>query len=416
LTETTGRYFALDSDTILDYARATPAIVAVVGDADLTAAEVGDGNLNQVFIVRSVGCPDRCVIVKQALPYLRVAGDDWPLTRARMRFEIAALTFQNELVPDRVPTVHHTDEEMSLVAMDFLADHEIMRAPLLAGRRFPLFAPHISDFLARTHFATSDLAMSGEDKKALQKKFINPALCHLQEDFVYTNPFMESEENESHPPIDDLVQEVRRDWELKMAIADVKDAYMTRAQALLHGDMHTGSIMVTDSDTKVIDPEFAFVGPIGYDLGTLFANLAINWIAQPAHTHDAAANQEMVAEMIADVWTGYAARFDQLWADHNTGDLVPSGYWDYDGGEAAFSAYRGRYLLAILHDTAGHAGCEMLRRLMGIVTVPDLETIVDPDARTEVERRVHAVARRWLLERDGFDGVDALLAVLTGGQ
>ena len=33
---------------------------------------------------------------------------------------------------------------------------------------------------------------------------------------------------------------------------------MTNAQALLHGDLHTGSVFVRDDSTKVIDPEFAF--------------------------------------------------------------------------------------------------------------------------------------------------------------
>lgn len=414
----TDPYRALDATTILAYVDQTPALRSVLGAGALTAAEVGDGNLNQVFIVRSEGhdaAPGGdAVIIKQALPYLRVAGDGWPLTRERMRFEIAALTFHNELVPDRVPTVHHSDEAMSLVAMEYLADHEVMRAPLLAGRRFPDFADHIAEFLARTHYATSDMAMSGEDKKDLQVRFINPALCRIQEDFVFTNPFMESEENEWHRGIDALVQEVRRDWDLKTAIAEIKDTYMTRAQALLHGDMHTGSIMVTSTDTKVIDPEFAFVGPIGYDLGTLFANLAINWAAQPAHNAEGEANQAMVASLITDVWNGYAERFDRLWASDNSGALVPAGYWDFDGGDAAFRAYRQRYLIGILQDSAGHAGCEMLRRLMGIVSVTDLETIEDPDARAAVERTVHAVARRWLIERASIDDIEGFLSRMTG--
>ncbi len=48
------------------------------------------------------------------------------------------------------------------------------------------------------------------------------------------------------------------------------------AQALIHGDLHTGSIMVNEQDTKVIDPEFAFYGPMGFDVGTLLANLLLN--------------------------------------------------------------------------------------------------------------------------------------------
>ena len=38
--------------------------------------EVGDGNLNLVFIVSS---PQGALVVKQALPYVRLVGDSWPL-------------------------------------------------------------------------------------------------------------------------------------------------------------------------------------------------------------------------------------------------------------------------------------------------------------------------------------------------
>ena len=39
--------------------------------------EVGDGNLNLVFIVKG---RKGIIVIKQALPYVRVVGEDWPLT------------------------------------------------------------------------------------------------------------------------------------------------------------------------------------------------------------------------------------------------------------------------------------------------------------------------------------------------
>jgi 5-methylthioribose kinase len=42
---------------------------------------------------------------------------------------------------------------------------------------------------------------------------------------------------------------------------------MNNAQALIHGDLHTGSILIKEDSMKVIDPEFAFYGPMGYDIG-----------------------------------------------------------------------------------------------------------------------------------------------------
>jgi 5-methylthioribose kinase len=34
-----------------------------------------------------------------------------------------------------------------------------------------------------------------------------------------------------------------------------KYQFLTDAQALIHGDLHTGSIMLTTADTRVIDPQ-----------------------------------------------------------------------------------------------------------------------------------------------------------------
>src|SRR5215469_5408677 len=50
--------------------------------------EVGDGNLNLVFIAEG---PDKGVVVKQALPYVRLVGESWPLPLERSWFEYNAL-------------------------------------------------------------------------------------------------------------------------------------------------------------------------------------------------------------------------------------------------------------------------------------------------------------------------------------
>ncbi|MFT5896088.1 MAG: 5-methylthioribose kinase, partial [bacterium] len=67
-----------------------------------TVQEVGDGNLNLVFIV--VGLKGS-VIVKQALPYVRLVGDSWPLPLYRAFFENCALTRQAQRTLDCVPEV-----------------------------------------------------------------------------------------------------------------------------------------------------------------------------------------------------------------------------------------------------------------------------------------------------------------------
>ncbi len=148
-------------------------------------------------------------MLKQALPYLRVAGDSWPLTRERVRFETQALLLYNQLAPGLAPQVYDQDEAMSLVVMEYLGTHEVMRKPLVERQRFPKFADHISTFMANTLFYTSDLYKTGLEKKTLQAQFINPHLNKIQEDFVFTNPYMQSPENQWNPELAAEVAAVR---------------------------------------------------------------------------------------------------------------------------------------------------------------------------------------------------------------
>ena len=101
----------------------------------------------------------------------------------------------NELAPGLAPLVYAQDEDMSLVIMEYLGKLEIMRKPLVERKNSLFFVDHISTFMARCLFFTSDLYLTGVEKKELQAKFINPHLCKIQEDFVFTNPYMESAEN-----------------------------------------------------------------------------------------------------------------------------------------------------------------------------------------------------------------------------
>ena len=156
--------------------------------------------------------------------------------------------------------VYDFDEEMSLVVMEHLKRHEIMRKSLVARQRFPKFVDHITTFLVNSLFFTSDLYLTGPEKKLLEAKFVNEQLRKLQEDFVYTNPYMTSPENRWNPLVDDAVQAVRANAELKMAIAEMKQACMTTPRRSSMRDLHTGSIMLNTDDTRIIDPEFAFSG------------------------------------------------------------------------------------------------------------------------------------------------------------
>jgi 5-methylthioribose kinase len=375
-----------------------------------TATEVGDGNLNQVFILTDPTNSER-IVVKQALPYLRVAGTSWPLTRERMRFEVQALELQNKLVPGLVPKIFHQEPEMSLVVMECLKGYQVMRKPISEGKLFPKFASQIAEFMARTHFFTSDLYLSGEAKKALQIRFNNPELCRLQEDFVFTNPFMDSPENHWNSLLDDEVQNIRNDAELKAVIAETKIDYLTNAQVILHGDLHTGSIMVKEDEIRVIDPEFAFCGPAAYDLGTLIANLLLAAFAHQVTEGNGKPNrkyQEFLLRCVGDVWNRYIHLFIVLWDSDGKG-LMPEKFWVAPTGRAGLEMVQRRYVARLLKKTAAHAGCEILRRLMGIVSIWELNHIPDHSRRAVAEKLGMDVARGLL--QNEIDSIEQVATI-----
>lgn len=85
--DTPDQYRPLTPETLAARLASIDAVAKRVGSdpALWTVREVGDGNLNLVFIVEG---PEGAVVVKQALPYVRLVGDSWPLPLYRAFLKI----------------------------------------------------------------------------------------------------------------------------------------------------------------------------------------------------------------------------------------------------------------------------------------------------------------------------------------
>jgi 5-methylthioribose kinase len=200
-------YRTLSTAEIGQYLVAMPAMRRRLGLAsDMSAAEeghflsqleiieVGDGNLNLVYLVHG---PERAgtvmtVVVKQALPYVRCVGESWPLTLARADFEQAALVIQRGWDAAHVPEVYHFNRKLSMFVMEYIPPpHTILRKLLMEGGegagRPVTFAEDLSTFLANTLFNTSALAMSGgKFRETVSKWSTNTAMCALTEQVSWT--------------------------------------------------------------------------------------------------------------------------------------------------------------------------------------------------------------------------------------
>jgi 5-methylthioribose kinase len=407
-------YCPLDDRSVIPFVNQIPIVRETLGGSQETwqAREVGDGNLNLVFIVTGA---NGTVVVKQALPYLRIAGDAWALPLERAYFESQALTEEAKFVPNLLPKVHHYDSKLAAIVMEYFSPHIILRKGFIQGIRYPRLAGDIAEFMAQTLFKTSDLYLDAATKKQRMATFCrNTELCKITEDLVFTDPYRRAKLNRwTTPQLDDMALKFREDAPLKGAAQRLKLKFLTSAEALIHGDLHSGSIMATPEDTRVIDPEFAFYGPMGFDVGAVIGNLLLAFFSQEGHEASPDQRKEYrtwILQTVEETWNRFEQRFLQLWQENATGDAYHASLFADPVSLEALATEQRNYLHRLFHDAVGFAGVKMIRRILGLAHVEDLEAIKDPDLRARCERKALRLGRLLVIASGTFSNISEITA------
>ncbi|CAM7234826.1 S-methyl-5-thioribose kinase [Phytobacter diazotrophicus] len=363
------------------------------------AQEVGDGNLNLVFKIFDSQGVSR-IIVKQALPYVRCVGESWPLTLDRARLEAQTLVEHYKHAPQHTVNILHYDPELAVMVMEDLSDHRIWRSELIKNVYYPQAARQLGEYLAQTLFHTSDFYLHPHVKKAQVAQFINPEMCEITEDLFFNDPYQVHERNNYPAALEADVDALRQDTQLKLAVASLKHSFFSHAEALLHGDIHSGSIFVAEGSLKAIDAEFGYFGPIGFDIGTAIGNLLLNYCGLPGHLgiRDAAAAREQRLKDIQELWSTFAERFQAL-AREKTQDAALS-----------VPGYASEFLKKVWTDAVGFCGTELIRRSVGLSHVADIDTIADEEMRHECLRHAIALGKVLIVIAPRIDSVDELIA------
>lgn len=365
------QYRPLDVDSVLAFA------APYLPGPPEGAAEIGDGNLNLVFRVHS---SSGSVVVKQALPYLRLAGEAWPLTRHRTMIEAAAIDIHGKYAPRVLPHVYDVSEPLSAIVLEDLRELRTWRRDLIDGVATPDVAATIGRYVASTHVGTSIATLSREDRHRLHRRFGYSELCQVTDKLVFTDPFEDSDTNRADGALVETAARLRADHTLRRETKLLRHRFRTRSEALIHGDLHTGSVMSrpdsvgSTGDVRVIDLEFAFFGPVGFDPAMVLANLAFARLA-----HDAVGDDEfsrVIDGYAADFWQALMEESRRLWPAHEP-------WWD-------------RYRSTLLADAAQYAGLEAIRRTVGMAKVADIQELPEP-ARFRVQGRCLAAGRSLIL-------------------
>lgn len=379
------KHFLLDIQSVKDYAKEILDIFDK--DEELESSEIGDGNINYVFkVVGKVS--KKSVVIKQADKLLRSSGR--PLDMNRNKIEVEMLKLQGKLSPKYLPEIYHYHEDMYAVSMEDISDYKNLRKEMISGKIFEHFSDNISSFLADTLLPTTDLVMDRAVKKEMVKTFTNIELCDISEDLVFTEPYYNYknrnviiEQNLSY-----VEENIYGDMDLHSEVGKLRDYFMNHAQALIHGDLHSGSIFANSEGIKIIDPEFAFYGPMGYDIGNVIGNLFFAWI----NRYFLEPNDERflfwIENTIKDVIDKFLEKFEKKYNEIVEFPLYKTENFKKD------------YISSVLAYSLGYAGTEIIRRVVGDAKVLEITSISDIDKRVFVERVLIQIGIELIKQRN----------------
>lgn len=376
-------FFLMNTDAVKDYT--VEVLHYFEPGEELTCTEIGDGNINYVFRVYSLR-DGRSIIVKQADKLLRSSGR--PLDLYRNKIEAQILELQGKLAPGYVPQVFRYDETMAAISMEDISAYGNLRKELAAGRVYGHLAENFSTFMVETLLPTTDLVMERNEKKRRVQFYTNPELCNITEDLVLTEPYDNFKNGNIITPGNEAYVEknLYQNEALKGEVAQLRYQFMNCAQSLIHGDLHSGSVFANENGIKVIDPEFAFYGPMGYDIGNVLGNLYFSWANKMfAHPEDTSA--EAVADTIESVFDLTFRKMEKRYDELVSFPLYRT------------ESFRKNFLHSVMADTLGYAGTEIIRRTVGDSKVVEITSVKDPAQRIPMERALIQMGTHLIMKR-----------------
>lgn len=355
-----------------------------------TIEDISSGNMNYVYRVKQVNT-GKSYILKYAAKHTRIS-EEILVSIKRISIEAKVLMKYSQYVPQYVPKIYQYDDLNQCILMEDYSDYSILRDKLNQFEIIPDFADHITNYLVLGMIPS--INADGEDIGIVDRELqdIQNPLCETTMIYVFSEPFNRSgSSNDIFEPLKEFIDyEVYQDNELLQRIEELKRRFINKKQALIHGDLHTGSIFVNQSSVIVFDYEFAFYGPIGFDIGNLLANLVFSWLHAGAIGHQ----EEFICWVkatIRDIVDEFKKKFNIEFSNRfHTNTRLTSDY---------ISAYAD----GIIHDAAAYAGVELIRRIIGIAHVSDMVSISNSEKRAEAERIAIKLAKKLIMHSKYFD-------------
>ena len=249
------------------------------------------GVSSDIFLVSD---GERRIVIKQALPQLRVAAE-WLADPIRNRYEQAYLSFVATLDPTAVPRILYSDEEHSFFAMEYLGPPlENWKTRLLLNPGDRSCAARAGEILGKIHAASWD-------RDDIKRRFeTTPNFHELRSEpyFLYAAG--------RHPDLAGLILEQTSVLE-------------NNRRCLVHGDFSPKNILVSSDRLVLLDCEVAWFGDPAFDAGFLLNHLFLKALHRREFASD-------YLELAGLFWSHYTAHLGPARAadvEQSLGRLIP---------------------------------------------------------------------------------------------
>ena len=248
---------------------------------EINVEKIGShGYMNDIFKIsalRKDGNNKTAVVLKRAFPYMKRMGRSHPTPQGRNLLEFRVLRKLHTICPANavIPFCYSTDQKAFL--MEYMSNYENLKTRLIGGKVDKVSIDYLAKALGQLHKETNVSSMDEDTSADLRKEFENAEMCEIMATYIFGKTFdPEDADKLVKPKLRHVVQELYQDQRLIQDVTHFRRLYREKKECLIHGDLHTGSVMVPlakeEDHPKMFDTEFSCIGPPAFDLGFLMAH------------------------------------------------------------------------------------------------------------------------------------------------
>ena len=332
---------------------------------DISVNEIKKGKVNHIFKLTDINKNLSYILKKSET---KLAGLNMPIVSG---FNISVLRNHNEanvlqyiannISETYVPRVVMTSKEDAFFVMEFLEDYEDVRDVFLKMKIPTNFAKSLSNILADIYLKTLDVT---EETIGIENRCMLDVIMMLLVKVPYEVSMVKA--NKALVDVDFFVESLEKK-ELIPSVMELAYKLKSCKQALLNGDLHLGSIFYKESNYRIYDYEFAFKGPVGYEIGKIIAHMIL------AYYYVCSLENGIIAEGILEQLVEF---FDEIIGKLEKND--------------AFSNS------PIKEDTIRFCGLELISRVTGILQLKYITEIKDTTIKDKMQKKIFKIGSEMI--------------------